>query len=390
MVRDRLERLGLTWDPRTLIKELSPAQRTMVAIARVLGDPADEKQSLLVLDEPTAALPAGEVRLLFDAIHRVTAHGGSVLYVSHRIDEVLEIADEIIVLRDGQIVAQREAASLTHEEVVSLLLGRELAKSPPRRTEGETNAIEADHRLILQTQGLQGSIIEDLDLEVREGEILGIGGLAGCGRSELARLLAGAQSPVSGTMLIDDQEYRPRDPRAALRSRVSYVPEDRRQHGCIGPLPVQHNLTLSDLKSVSVGPTLNKAKERRQAEELIERFDIRPQNPLQPVGKLSGGNQQKVVLAKALRVRPRILILDEPTQGIDIGAKAEIAARVLSLAREGMTVILASSDAAELVALCDRLVILDRGRLRDILEGPQITEDQIGLATTGAQPASVA
>ncbi|MEZ2389694.1 sugar ABC transporter ATP-binding protein [bacterium RCC_150] len=385
MVRERLARLGLTWDPNTPLSSLPPAQRTMVAIARVLGDPGEEKPSVLVLDEPTAALPAGEVRQLFEAIKRVTSDGGSVLYVSHRIDEVLEVADEIIVLRDGEIVAHRATAGLSHEEIISLLLGRELAKSAPRRTEDETKAIESSERYILELRGLQGAVVRDMDLDVHAGEILGIGGLAGCGRSELARLLAGAQQPQTGRMSLGGVEYKPGSPRDALASGVSYVPEDRRNHGCIGPMPVQHNLTLSDLRSIRKGPTLNKREERSQAKELIARFDIRPQDPMLPIGKLSGGNQQKAVIAKALRVNPRILILDEPTQGIDIGARAEISSLILSLARDGMTVILASSDPAELAALCDRLVILDRGRVRQILERPYITDDQIALATTGAE-----
>lgn len=383
-VRERLDRLGLTWHPDTPVSALSPAQRTMVAIARVLGDPAVETPSVLVLDEPTAALPAGEVAQVFDAIRRVTSDGGAVLYVSHRIDEVLEIADEVIILRDGVIVAQREAAGLTHEEIVSLLLGRELAKSAPRRSEDETKAVESGENYVLEVQGLSGTIVKDLTFDIHAGEILGIGGLAGCGRSELARLLTGAQLPQSGSIALAGVEYRPRSPRDALRSGVSYVPEDRRNHGCIGPMPVQHNLTLSDLKSISTGPTLRKQKERSEAKELIARFDIRPTDPMHPIGKLSGGNQQKAVLAKALRVGPRILVLDEPTQGIDIGARAEIASLVLTLASEGLTVILASSDASELAALCDRLIILDRGHMRQILERPHITEDEIALATTGA------
>jgi ribose transport system ATP-binding protein len=390
MVKKRLLRLGLTWDPRTPLKVLSPAQRTMVAIARVLGDSAEEKPSLLVLDEPTAALPADEVRSLFDAISKVTADGGSVLYVSHRIDEVLEIADEVIVLRDGQIVAQRDTAGLSHEEIVSLLLGRELAKAPPHRTDDETKAIESEDEFLLEVDGLHGTVVHNFKLNVRAGEILGIGGLAGCGRSELIRLLAGAQSPRSGTMSLGGEPYQPKSPRSALASGVSYVPEDRRNHGCIGPLPVQQNLTLSSLASISVGPTLVKAKERLQAEELIARFDIRPPNRLQPIARLSGGNQQKVVLAKALQVNPRVLLLDEPTQGIDIGARAEIANLVLSLAREGMAVILASSDAVELAALCDRLIILDRGRIRHVLKHPHITEDEIALVVTGAEASSLA
>ncbi|MEU1183950.1 sugar ABC transporter ATP-binding protein [Streptomyces sp. NPDC005820] len=383
-VRERLGRLGLTWDPNTLLSSLSPAQRTMVAIARVLGDPGEGTPRVLVLDEPTAALPKEEVGLVFDAIERVTSDGGAVLYVSHRIDEVLEVADEVIVLRDGRIVAQRETAGLTHGEIVSLLLGRELAKSAPRRTDSETAAIESQTSHILRLRGLTGRIVRNLDLDVRAGEILGIGGLAGCGRSDLVRLIAGAQGATAGQMTLARATYRPKDPREAIRSGVSYVPEDRRNHGCIGSLPVQHNLTLPDLRSFGTAWWLDKHKERDQADELIARLDVRPRDSMRPIGKLSGGNQQKAVIAKALRVNPRILILDEPTQGIDIGAKAEIASLVLALARDGMTVILASSDGSELAALCDRLVILDRGQIRRVLERPHITEDEIAMATTGA------
>jgi ribose transport system ATP-binding protein len=388
MVSRRLARLGLDWDPDAPVRSLSPAQRTMLAIARVLGDPDDRSPRMLVLDEPTAALPAAEVGQVFEAIDRVVADGGTVLYVSHRIDEVMQIADELLVLRDGKIITHRSAEGLSHEKIVSLLLGRELTRVVPAGTSLEAAAIETGDEYVLQLRNVSGDRIVDLDLDVHAGEILGISGLAGCGRSELVRLIAGAQRPRSGEMTLAGRPYAPSSPSDAIRAGVTYVPEDRRNHGCVGPLPVQQNLTLLDLRPLGSAFWLNKRKERKEAVSLIERFNIRPTDPTRPIAKLSGGNQQKVVLAKALRVNPRIIILDEPTQGIDIGAKSDIAARVRDLARAGMTVILASSDGPELVSLCHRVVILDRGRIRLTLDRAGITEDEIALATTGAVAAT--
>ncbi|GAA1930966.1 sugar ABC transporter ATP-binding protein [Microbacterium aoyamense] len=384
LVRKRLERLGLRWDPDALVSSLSPAQRTMLAIARVLGDPDDRSPRMLVLDEPTATLPATEVGQVFDIVQRVTQDGGTVLYVSHRIDEVLEIADEVIVLRDGKIIAQRSTEGLTHEQIVALLLGRELARTAPRRADEETDRVEGEDDWILRLRGVSGRIVSGIDLDVRRGEILGIGGLAGCGRSELARLIAGAQKTTAGTMMLDGELYDPTGPGEAIRSGITYVPEDRRNLGCIGPFSVQQNLTLLDLRPFGSAFWLDKRKERREALALIEHYDIRPADPTRPIAKLSGGNQQKAVLAKSLRVQPRVIVLDEPTQGIDIGAKADIGRRVLELARAGTTVILASSDAPELVALCDRMIVLDRGRIRAEMDRSEISEDEIALTTTGA------
>lgn len=380
----RLSRLGLNWDPDALVSSLSPAQRTLLAIARVLGDPEDRSPRMLILDEPTAALPASEVEQVFDVINRVTSDGGTVLLVSHRIDEVLKIADEVIVLRDGKIIAQQAAEGMTHEQIVSLLLGRELAETQPHRAESETEEIEKSSDFILSLRDVSCKRISGVNLDIRRGEVLGIGGLAGCGRSELVRIIAGAQRTTGGTMQFNNEEYRPLSPKDAIMKGVTYVPEDRRNHGCIGAFSVQHNMTLLDLKSLGSAFWLDKRRERNEAISLIKQFDIRPPAPTRPVAKLSGGNQQKVVLAKALRVNPSILVLDEPTQGIDVGAKADIARRVLDLAASGMTVILASSDTPELVSLCDRVVILDRGQIRGTLEGDAISESEIALTTTGA------
>jgi len=379
-----LGRLDLDWDPKTAVSELSPAQRTMLAISRVLDDrSADESPRVLVLDEPTASLPATEVALVFDAIRRVTGAGGTVLYVSHRIDEVLEIADELIVLRDGRIITQQSSQGLSHEDIVSLLLGRALERVQ-QRTHAEYLAVEKAEEILLTLRGIGGTTVQSVDLDVRKGEIVGIGGLSGCGRSELVRLIAGAQQPTRGTMTLAGKPYAPASPGQAIKAGVTYVPEDRRNHGCIGELSLQQNLTLLDFSSFSSAFFLNKRKESREAKLLIERFDIRPPDATRPIAKFSGGNQQKAVLAKALRVGPKIIVLDEPTQGIDIGAKNDISARILELARTGTTVILASSEQSELAALCDRLIILDRGEVKAVLDQDAISPDRITLLTTGS------
>jgi ribose transport system ATP-binding protein len=389
-VKDAIARFGLNLDPRTLVADLSPAQRTMVAIARAL----DERREgvtprVLVLDEPTASLPASEVGTVFDTIRRVTDAGGTVLYVSHRIDEVLEIADELIVLRDGKIITHLPVGDLTHDEVVALLLGRALERVP-RRSDSDRAAAEDGSRVVLRLDDVSGRIVQNLDLELREGEILGIGGLSGCGRSELVRLIAGAQPLTGGTMRLRDAPYRPSAPRDAIRSGVTYVPEDRRNHGCIGPLSLRQNITILSYRSFASPFWIDKGKEKREVTSLVREFDIRPPDLTRPIGKFSGGNQQKAVLAKSLRVGPAVLLLDEPTQGIDVGAKNDIGSRILDLARGGMAVVLASSEASELAALCDRLVILDRGRIKTVLTSDQLTPDEVTYATLGASEAAIA
>lgn len=379
-----LGRLGLDWDPKALVSDLSPAQRTMLAISRVLDDTSDlESPRVLVLDEPTASLPATEVVQVFDAIRKVTAAGGTVLYVSHRIDEVQQIADELIVLRDGRIITQQSSAGLSHEQIVSLLLGRALELVQQRSHDDYLAAASTDE-IVFTARGLSGNIVDGVDLDVRKGEIIGIGGLSGCGRSELVRLIAGAQAPTAGSMTLSGESYSPSNPRQAIHSGVTYVPEDRRNQGCIGELSLLQNLTLLDFSSFASPMFMNKKKEAVEANSLIDHFDIRPPDAARPIAKFSGGNQQKAVLAKALRVDPKIIVLDEPTQGIDIGAKTDISARILALARSGTTVILASSENSELAALCDRLIILDRGRVKAELDQGAITADEITLLTFGS------
>jgi ribose transport system ATP-binding protein len=387
-VKRRLGRLGLDWDPTEPVSSLSPAQRTMLAIARVLDDQdadpayAGNTARVLVLDEPTASLPESQVAQVFEVINRVKAHGGTVLYVSHRIDEVLEIADEVVVLRDGHLVAHRPIEGLTHHSIVSLLLGRELERVP-HRSDADANAVRSLNDVALSLKALSGSIVQNVDLDLLKGELVGIGGLSGCGRSELVRLIAGVQERTGGRMELDGQPYDPGSPRAAIKRGVAYVPEDRRNHGCIGPLSLLQNLTLVDLSPFSSPVWLNKKSERAESGKLVKDFDIRPADLDRPIAKFSGGNQQKAVLAKSMRTAPHIVIVDEPTQGIDVGAKNDIAKRLIELTRQGTTVILASSENAELASLCDRLVILDRGRIKCVMEHESITEDEITLMTSG-------
>jgi ABC-type sugar transport system ATPase subunit len=371
-------------DPRALVSDLSPAQRTMLAIARALEGTALEEgvgsSAVLVLDEPTAALPAREADKVFTVVDGLRSAGGTIILVTHRTDEVVALADHLLVLRGGHLVEDRPAAGLSAEEIVTLILGRELAAAGERVPSGAPR-----RETVLAVDDVSGRILDHVSLRVAAGEVLGIAGLTGCGRSELTRVVTGAQQSVTGTMTLDGAPYRPTSPRAALAARVGSVPQDRHGDGIVGDLPMQANLTLSDLRSVSAGPLLSPRRERGMAVDLIARFDIQPPTPDRPIKLFSGGNQQKGVLARAIRTHPRLLVLDEPTQGVDAGARHEIGRTVRALLVDGTAVILASSDTAELAALSDRVIVLDRGRAVGELRGAEVTAAAITALASGAQ-----
>jgi ABC-type sugar transport system ATPase subunit len=376
--RELFERLGMDINPRALVTDLSPAQRTMLAIARAL-DAAGASSAILVLDEPTAALPVAEADKVFAVVDGLRAAGGTIILVTHRTDEVVALADELLVLRGGRLVESRPAAGLDASQIVTLILGRELA-APLRRASAQTAAGEK----VLELDDVSGGILDHVTLSVSAGEVLGIAGLTGCGRSELTRIITGAQRPLGGSLRLDGAPFRPGSPRAALAARVASVPQDRHGDGIVGDLPMRANISLSDLRSVSLGPFLSPRRDRATAVDLISRFDIQPPTPERPMKLFSGGNQQKGVLARAIRTKPRLLVLDEPTQGVDAGARQAIGLTVRGLLVGGGAVVLGSSDTAELAELSDRVIVLDRGRIVGELRGAEITAAAITALASGA------
>jgi len=357
----RLEVVGVDIDVAQPVSELSVGRRQIVAIAKALT----YASRILVMDEPTAALTATEVERLFKVIREIAARGVGVVYISHRLEEVPRVADRVTVLRDGK-VAGVASPRAPQSELVRLLVGRPLAELyPPRGGAFARRVLRLDHarfRPRRHRAGWQAPI--DVSLDLRAGEIVGLAGIMGAGRTELLSALYGAAGPGtwSGTVEIDGAPARLSSIRAARRDGLGFVTDDRRGSGLMLRDGVGRNLVSSVLRRVSPYFLMSKAREMRLARQAIALFDVRPPEPEIAVGALSGGNQQKVVLAKEVVGEPRLLLLDEPTRGVDVGAKGEIYARIRDLAAKGLGVLIASSEMPELLGLCDRIVVLRRGR----------------------------
>ncbi|MFF7332008.1 sugar ABC transporter ATP-binding protein [Streptomyces sp. NPDC090306] len=374
-----LARFGADLDVTVPVGKLSPAQRAIVAIARAL-DGWTRPDNVLLLDEPTTALHGDEVQVLFEAIRRVASSGAGVVFISHRLDEVLELADRVVVLRDGRVVAEQATSELDHDKIVTLIAGREIAGAAvaPRDVPGEP---------VLTVRDASGTGISDFSMDLRAGEIVGVSGILGSGRDRLAPLLFGALHRSGGRIEVGGRELGPSDVRAAIESGMAYVPADRRRSGVVMDMNVRENLTLPLLRPLRrLLGRLDGRAERAQVRSWIETVGLRPPDPDKPLKLLSGGNQQKVVLAKWLRVRPRVLLLDEPTQGVDVGAIAAIYELVLAARDEGTAILLCSSDTKELVTLCDRVLVLKEGRVVSEVQRADLTEerlirDELGLRT---------
>jgi len=372
-----LDEFDVHADPRTRVGELPAAERSIVALIRALQDwETDETgetgqgldlRSVLVLDEPTASLPRPEVNRLFDAVRKVARRGGGVVFVSHRLDEVFELADYVTVLRDGKVVASQPLAELDQNKLIELIVGRavdDLYAAPP----------EPKAEVSLETVDLAGDALTDLDMTVRSGEIVGIAGLVGSGRDEVAALLFGAKRSVRGSVRVGGHEVH--SPRGAIMSGMALVPADRKHDGCIPEHTVRENLMLPRL-----GPFgrwwINRRAENNEARQLVDQVDLRPADPERRIATLSGGNQQKAVIARWLRTSPRVLVLDEPTQGVDVGAKAAIYELLAKSAEAGTAVVMCSSDAEELAHVCDRVLVIRSGVVATELSGAALTSDRI-------------
>jgi len=359
--KSRLEAIGFDIDVDQQVGELSVGRRQIVAIAKALI----YASRILVMDEPTAALTAAEVERLFAVMRDIAGRGVGIVYISHRLEEVPRVADRVTVMRDGK-VAGTASPRAPQSELVSLLVGRPLAELHPRRSGvfGRRVLRLEKARYNPQRQRAGWRAPRDVSLEVRAGEVVGLAGIMGAGRTELLSTLYGAGGPGawSGAVEIEEKPARPRSIREARRAGLAFVTDDRRGGGLMLRDSVGRNLVASVLRSVSPFFLMSKVREMRLARKAIAAFDVRPPRPELAVGALSGGNQQKVVLAKEVLGEPRLLLLDEPTRGVDVGAKGEIYARIRDLAAQGVGVLVASSEMPELIGLCDRVVVLRRGK----------------------------
>jgi ribose transport system ATP-binding protein len=365
----RLRALGYGFDVRRPVSELGAAERTGIAIVRALWD--WEEARVLVVDEPTASLPREEVKTLFEALRRVRAQGLGVVYVSHRLDEIFAIGDRVTILRDGRRVGTWDVADVDQDRLVSLMVGGEQLRPSQARAYGGTQ------ELALEVRGLCGLKVDNIDLDARRGEVVGIAGLTGSGREEVLPLVFGAVSRA-GTVRVDGDDVAA-GPRGAMAAGVALVPADRRGAGAVVGAAVRENCTLTDLHRHSRrAARIDRAAERAEVGDWMERLDVRPRGTEAVFGTLSGGNQQKVVLAKWLRREPRVLLLDEPTQGVDVHAKATIHGLARDVAAGGAAVVIASSDDNELCDTCDRVLVMRDGRVVAQVEGDRLTPEELG------------
>jgi len=371
-------RLGLTAPLRTLVHHLSIGQQQLVEIARALS----LQSRLLILDEPTSSLTESETARLFSVLRELKESGIAILYISHRLKEVEAIADRVTVLRDGKNAGQLERDQIGHQAIVQLMVGREL-KQFYQRHRGDQAAPRPP---VVQATGVRWRYDQKgVDFAIAPGEIVGMAGLMGAGRTELAQTLFGVRPMLGGHVQIDGRRVAIRKPADAIGAGIFLIPEDRRQEGLILDDSVKHNVSVTMLSLLSRLGFLSFGREAILAQSMCERFKVRTPNTAQIVGNLSGGNQQKVVLAKWLSRTPRLLILDEPTRGIDVGAKSEIYALMDELANQGAAILMISSDLEEILGMSDRVLVMHEGNLAGAIARAELTEEAImHLATRGA------
>jgi rhamnose transport system ATP-binding protein len=324
------------------------------------------------MDEPTASLSAREVERLFSVIMRLRQDGVGIVYISHRLEEIASIADRITVLRDGETMATRQANEIDRAELIRLMVGRELSAVFPKR------AVDFGE-VVFETRNLthRASGVHDVSLSVRRGEILGIAGLVGSGRTQLAETIFGLEPADSGEIVLAGRSVRISSPADAVRLGVGYVPEDRRQHGVILEMSIAANTSLASLGAVSRRGLIDGASERAAASRYVDQLRIKAPSVTTEVAALSGGNQQKVALARWLSIHPEVLILDEPTQGVDVGSKAEIHALMQTLAERGLAIIMISSELPELLGMSDRIAVMHAGTIRGVLTREEATQARI-------------
>jgi len=363
--RELMGSLGLELDPRTPVLHLSIAHRQLVQIAKALS----YRARVIILDEPSASITSVELETLFSVILRLKQRGIALIYISHRIDEVFRIADNVTVLKDGRRVATLPLTQIDKPGLIALMVGRRLGHAfPPKREEvGE---------VILEVRGFTGERFRDVSFVVRRGEILGVAGLVGAGRTELARAMYGAEPPIGGEMLLRGRPVHLTSPRDAIGQGIAYLAEDRKD-SLIMPLTVRENITLAAPEKVSRHGVFDRVRQRALAQEYVSALNVRTPSIEQLVLNLSGGNQQKVAFAKWLAKGTEILIFDEPTRGVDVGAKVEIYHLLDGLAREGKAIIMISSELPEILGMSDRILVISAGRLMGELPSEGVTEEQI-------------
>lgn len=370
--KQALARFGLDLDPNAKLSTLNHIEKALIAISRALEQIKDVEHGLLVLDEPTSFLPRDDVDRLFDAMREVAAMGHGVLFISHRIEEVLKISDCVTVLRDGRKVGTFASENLDEDSLITHILGFSLDQLYP-----EAHPVEGTP--IFFTNDVNGGGIHDFELEARTGEIIGLTGLSGMGQEEVFYLLYGANKARSGRIKIGDQEFdlKSFSPIQAMQAGMALLPANRLLDGASQSALLIENMTLATLNKYFKHGILNHKKEQSRSCELMEQFDVRPREPKKTFSTFSGGNQQKALLAKWMDLEPKVLLLHEPSQGVDVGARKQIFSLIREAADQGMTILIASTEYADLSALCDRVVIFHDGRVTCQLSGASLTHERI-------------
>lgn len=369
-----LDSLGVHLDPKIKARSLSVAQQQMVEIARALSVQA----RILIMDEPTSSLTLAEVEDLFRIVRQLREAGTAVIFISHRLEELFALADRVTVLRDGAYVGTRSMAEINTDTLIQMMVGRTLADLFPKLD-------VAAGEVVLQVEGLtRAGFFKDVSFELRQGEILGMAGLVGAGRTDVARSIFGIAPADSGVIKINGRPVRINEPQEAMALGLAYVPEDRQHHGLVLPLTIAENITLPILGQLGTAGWLNGGRERQLAGQAATQLEVKSAGIWQQARELSGGNQQKVVLAKWLTTQPRILILDEPTRGIDVGTKAAVHGLMSSLAAQGIAVLMISSELPEILGMSDRVIVMREGYITGRFSRAEATQEKIMAAATAS------
>ncbi len=370
-----LDELGATIDPNKRLGDLTVSQQQLVEIAKAYS----AGPRIIVLDEPTSSLSEHEASTLFSVLHKMRDAGIAIIYISHRLREVLDIADEVTVLRDGAMIETRPITGVTSSDMIRLMVGRDVSDLFPK-------AQASIGAPVLEVENLSdGEHFSGVSFDVRAGEIVGLTGLVGAGRTEVARAIFGLSRATAGSIRINGVAVDPRSPAAAVRAGIAYVPEDRKSDGIVPGMSVRENISLPIIRALARLGWIDYPREKQLAQQYAERFSIVPADPERRIGTLSGGNQQKAVLAKWLAAKPALLILDEPTRGVDVGAKSDIHSIVGELVAEGIAVLMISSELPEVLAVCDRVVVMHEGRAASPLTRDQLSEEKIMSLATGEE-----
>jgi ribose transport system ATP-binding protein len=377
--KEDLARLSLDIDPRALVASLSASERTGVAIARALREDPQYPACLLVLDEPTATLPVDEVDHLLDRVSAMAATGVGVLYVTHHLGEVFRVAHKVSVFRDGRVVGAGPVNEFDHAGIVHLLAGEELlAEETESRRQKTARAAARKHETLFEVKELRAGALASVSFSVERGEIVGIAGLAGSGRDSVLGASFGARPRTAGEVTVSGEPLPPGRPDAAIGRGVAYLAPDRKVGGGVMTMSARENMTLPDLKPFWKGLRLRGRSETSRTKEWFERLSVRPADAVnEPLSIFSGGNQQKILFGKWLSQKPSVFLLDEPTQGVDVGAKADLHRELVSVALDGAAVVVSSSDLEELADLCDRVLVIVDGKLSSVLEGAELTQGAI-------------